>query len=79
MFSAFLDIAGDRGPNSGTKAQTITQLFGGDASAWAAFDPSTVIARHGRYSNVSGVFAIAGAPGRADPVGNPEGQDAAAR
>ncbi len=79
MFSAFLDIAGDRGPNSGTRAQTITQLFGGDENAWAAFDPSTVITRHGPYSTVSGVFAIAGAQGRDDPVGNPEGQDAAAR
>ena len=29
MFSAFVDIAGDLGPNSGTKAQTIARLFGG--------------------------------------------------
>lgn len=57
-FSAFLDIAGDLGPNSGTRAQTITRLFGGDADAWAAFDPTTVITRHGRYSEVSGWFAV---------------------
>ena len=32
MFSAFEDIAGDLGPNSGTKAQTIASLFGGTVS-----------------------------------------------
>lgn len=58
MFSAFVDIAGDLAPNSGTKAQTIARLFGGSAQAWAAFDPTTVITRHGRYSGVSGWFAI---------------------
>src|SRR6185437_6111498 len=40
MFTAFEDIAGDLSPNSGTKAQTITRLFGGNADAWAAFDPT---------------------------------------
>ena len=40
MFSAFVDIAGDLGPNSGNKAQTIDRLFGGNTAAWAAFDPS---------------------------------------
>ncbi|MCV7014348.1 alpha/beta hydrolase [Mycolicibacterium madagascariense] len=79
MFSAFVDIAGDRGPNSGSKAQTIATLFNGDTSAWAQFDPATVITTHGRYDGVSGLFAIAGVPGQADPLGNPEGQDTAAR
>ncbi len=60
-FSAFEDIAGDIGPNSGTKAQTIDRLFGGDAAAYAAFDPTTVITRHGPYSGVSGWFAVNGA------------------
>ncbi len=60
-FSAFEDIAGDLSPNSGTKAQTIERLFGGDAAAYAAFDPATVISRHGRYSGVSGWFAVNGA------------------
>ena len=45
LFSAFVDIAGDAGPNVGTKEQTITRLFGGNAAAWAAFDPATVITR----------------------------------
>jgi S-formylglutathione hydrolase FrmB len=60
MFSAFEDIAGDLSPNSGTKAQTIARLFGGNADAWAAFDPSTVISRHGRYTDVAGWFAVHG-------------------
>ncbi|CQD13488.1 putative esterase family protein [Mycobacterium lentiflavum] len=58
MFSAFVDVAGDFFPNAGTKAQTISRLFGGNADAWASFDPSTVIRRHGPYQDVSGWFAI---------------------
>jgi S-formylglutathione hydrolase FrmB len=33
-------------------------LFGGDADAWASFDPATVIAKHGRYIGVSGWFDV---------------------
>lgn len=63
LFSAFVDIAGDLGPNTGSKAQTISRLFGGNADAWAAFDPSTVISRHGPYHHaVAGWFTVA-APG----------------
>jgi S-formylglutathione hydrolase FrmB len=87
MFSAFVDIAGDLSPNSGTKAQTIARLFRGNADAWAAFDPTTVITRHGPYSGVAGWFAISGSPQpdhknvtTADNSGNGlGGQDAAGR
>jgi S-formylglutathione hydrolase FrmB len=58
LFSAFVDISGNLGPETGTKAQTIARLFGGNADAWAAFDPTTVIAKHGRYSGVSGWFDV---------------------
>ncbi len=58
LFSSFVDIAGNLGPETGTKAQTIARLFGGNADAWAAFDPSTVIAKHGRYHNTSGWFDV---------------------
>jgi S-formylglutathione hydrolase FrmB len=83
LFSAFVDIAGDLGPNTGTKTQTIARLFGGDADAWAAFDPTTVITRHGQYSGLSGLFVVA-APssgvGLGEPdISNPEGQDRAAQ
>jgi S-formylglutathione hydrolase FrmB len=60
MFSAFEDIAGDLTPNSGNKAQTIQRLFGGNAAAYAAFDPTTVIIRHGPYAGVAGWFDING-------------------
>jgi S-formylglutathione hydrolase FrmB len=58
VFSAFVDVAGDFFPNAGTKAQTIARLFGGNSDAWAAFDPTTVINRHGHYSDLAGWFAI---------------------
>jgi S-formylglutathione hydrolase FrmB len=58
LFSSFVDIAGNMGPETGTKAQTIARLFGGNADAWAAFDPATVIAKHGRYIGVSGWFDV---------------------
>jgi S-formylglutathione hydrolase FrmB len=60
LFSAFVDIDGDIGPNAGTKAQTVERLFSGDEAAWASFDPTTVMSRHGRYTGVSGVFAVQG-------------------
>lgn len=56
LFSTFEDIGGDRGPNSGTKQQTIARLYGGDAAAWDEFDPRTVMARHGPYSDIAGLF-----------------------
>ncbi|ORA20639.1 hypothetical protein BST14_01230 [Mycobacterium arosiense ATCC BAA-1401 = DSM 45069] len=68
LFSAFVDVAGDFFPNAGNKAQTIARLFGGNADAWAAFDPTTVISRHGPYREVAGWFAISsdGSPPRRD-------------
>ncbi|NMO00224.1 hypothetical protein HH308_03230 [Gordonia sp. TBRC 11910] len=56
-FSAFTDIAGDLGPVSGTKAQTVARLFGGSTAAWTAFDPTSVMTRHGAYTGVVGWFA----------------------
>ncbi|HZQ33184.1 MAG TPA: alpha/beta hydrolase-fold protein [Mycobacterium sp.] len=61
LFSTFEDIAGDLTPNSGTKAQTVARLFNGNPDAWAQFDPSTVIKRHGPYTGVAGWFAVNGA------------------
>ena len=58
LFSAFVDIDGQIGPNAGTKQQTIYRLFGGDTEAWAAFDPKTVMAEHGPYQGISGWFAV---------------------
>jgi S-formylglutathione hydrolase FrmB len=66
MFRTFEDIAGDIAPNTGTKQQTIDRLFGGNAAAYAAFDPIGVITKHGPYVGLSGWFDISGtgtAPG----------------
>lgn len=63
LFRTFVDIGGDRGPNAGSKQQTIDRLFGGDEKAWASFDPATVIA-HSRYQDVSGVIVAPGGPTR---------------
>ncbi len=93
MFAAFVDIAGDRSPNVGTTDQTVARLFGGDAAAWAAFDPVTVMNRHGHYAGVAGWFDVpatsdprnvaeeansALSAASTDPAANPESQDAAA-
>jgi S-formylglutathione hydrolase FrmB len=68
LFSAFVDVGGDIGPNAGTKKQTVERVFNGDDAAWASFDPTTEMTRHGRYTGVSGVFAIEGplVPGEHD-------------
>jgi S-formylglutathione hydrolase FrmB len=73
LFSAFEDVSGDLTPNSGTKEQTVTRLYGGDTAAMAAFDPTTVMTRHGPYPEESGWFA--------SPMGDPgqAAQAAAAR
>ena len=60
LFGTFVDIGGDLSPNSGSKAQTIDRLFGGNSAAWSDFDPSTVIVRHGHYDAVSGLFVVSG-------------------
>ncbi|MFG1794885.1 alpha/beta hydrolase-fold protein [Nocardia sp. NPDC049149] len=56
LVRTFVDIAGDLGPTSGTKDQTIARLFGGNAAQWAAFDPLTVMAAHGQYTGTAGLF-----------------------
>ncbi|MGV0814830.1 alpha/beta hydrolase-fold protein [Mycolicibacterium boenickei] len=78
LFSAFVDIAGDIGPNSGTKAQTIDRLFGGNAAAWDAFDPSTVITRHGQYEQTAGWFGVNDASSTARPAARGSDQAKAA-
>ncbi|MFL6119120.1 alpha/beta hydrolase [Actinophytocola sp.] len=58
VFTRFLDISGDLGPNIGDQATTIATLYGGNRAAWAAHDPLTVLAHHPRYrGGLWGVFA----------------------
>ncbi|MFI5510612.1 alpha/beta hydrolase-fold protein [Mycobacterium sp. NPDC051804] len=58
VFSAFVALDGQLGPNTGTKRQTIARLFGGDAAAWAAFDPRTVIEKHGPYDDMAAWLGV---------------------
>ena len=55
-FTHFGDFSGDKGPYIGDKDHTIQELYGGDAAAWAAHDPLTVLAHHPKYQGVSGYF-----------------------
>lgn len=59
MFRAFVWLDGTLGPNAGTKEQTIARLFGGDQDAWDAYDPKTVITRHGPFDKLSAWLAVA--------------------
>lgn len=68
LFATFEDIAGDHGPTAGTKPQTIDRLYGGDAAQWDAFDPRTVMAEHGPYTDVAGWFEDTVTPADADQV-----------
>ena len=56
VFRHFLDISGDLGPNTGDRASTVDELFGGSVAAWAAHDPLTVLGHHGRYPDTTGLF-----------------------
>lgn len=56
LFTTFEDIGGDRGPNSGTKQQTIDRLYRGQSTVWDSYDPRTVMAKHGPYVGVAGYF-----------------------
>ncbi len=66
IFSAIVDLDGQLGPNAGKKQQTIARLFGGDADAWAAFDPKTIVEAHRYYYDLAawiGVSARDSRPG----------------
>ncbi|MGV0815310.1 alpha/beta hydrolase-fold protein [Mycolicibacterium boenickei] len=59
MFSAIVWLDGTLGPNAGTKDQTVARLFGGDQAAWEAFDPKTIITRHGPYDGMAAWLGVA--------------------
>jgi S-formylglutathione hydrolase FrmB len=54
LIDSFDDIAGDAGPEVGTKQQTIDRLYGGNAAAWAQYDPATVLTGHAPYPDTAG-------------------------
>lgn len=57
-FSAFVTLDGQLGPNAGTKKQTIARLFGGDADAWAAFDPRTIVEGRRQYDDLAAWIGV---------------------
>ncbi|WP_227985240.1 alpha/beta hydrolase [Nocardia spumae] len=65
LFHTFVDIAGDLGPTAGTREQTVSRLYGGNAAAYDRFDPMTVMAAHGPYTGVAGLFDDLTPPHRA--------------
>ncbi|MEV4559004.1 alpha/beta hydrolase-fold protein [Kitasatospora sp. NPDC049285] len=78
VFGHFVGISGDVGPNMGNKQNTIAQLYGGDAAAWAAHDPLTVLgAKKHDYSASSGLFMAADS--EAGHIANAKELDRAAR
>lgn len=56
LVDSFDDIAGDAGPEVGTKQQTIDRLYDGNAAAWAQYDPATVLKTHAPYADTAGWF-----------------------
>ncbi|MDP9165330.1 MAG: esterase family protein, partial [Actinomycetota bacterium] len=58
LFSGFVDVDGGLRPDAGSKQQTIARLFGGDAAAFANFNPVRVMmTAHGAYGGLAGWFA----------------------
>ena len=79
LFSAIVDLDGQLGPNAGPRNQTIARLFGGDADAWAAFDPKTVVEMHGPYQDKAAWIAVSeDVPTTHIPAGTPLKPDALA-
>lgn len=60
LFSAVVDLDGQLGPNAGPKNQTIARLFGGDAEAWAEFDPRSVVQARGLYRDNAAWIGVSG-------------------
>ena len=58
VFSAFVDIGGDIGPNVGSKEMTTERLFGGNEEAWQAYEPRAAMVKHGRFTGVSAWFSV---------------------
>ena len=58
QFSTFVDLDGQLGPNVGAKRQTVARLFGGDEAAWAAFNPRTVIEKHGAFPGMAAWLGV---------------------
>lgn len=57
LFGSIIDVAGELAPKNGTPGQTIARGFAGDAAAYDAAKPLSIIGAHAPYTNTVGVFA----------------------
>ena len=57
IYHYFLDFGGEIGPETGSKENTILTLFNGSESAWAAHQPSLLLAKN-NYKGMGGYFGV---------------------
>jgi len=57
LFGSIIDVSGELEPKIGTPEVTIDKGFDGDAAAYDAAKPLSIIARHAPFPNTVGVFA----------------------
>lgn len=57
VYHYFIDLGGESGPEIGSKQKTITTLFGGSESAWAAHQP-VLLLQTNKYQNMGAFIAV---------------------
>lgn len=57
LFGSIIDVSGELEPKNGSTEQTIARGFAGDAAAYDAAKPLSIIGAHTPYRNTLGVFA----------------------
>lgn len=67
VYGSFVDLAGDASPNLGSPSQTRDVLFGGDANAAKAYDPTRLL-RQRAYGETTGWFSAGAADRRAQRI-----------
>ena len=58
LFGSIIDVSGELEPKIGSPAVTIARGFAGDAAAYEAAKPLSVIARNTPFADTVGVFAV---------------------
>jgi enterochelin esterase-like enzyme len=58
LFGSIVDISGELEPKVGTPEVTIAKGFAGDAAAYAAAKPLSIIARHAPFPDTVAIFAV---------------------
>lgn len=58
MFGSFIDVSGQEYPTLDSDQQAIAEGFHGSTQAFDAAKPASIMARHGRYTDLDAVFAV---------------------